>query len=104
MVTRLIALPIRVKLIYFIKQIAKRTRRSKNEQAGRNHRCLTCGKSYLSQPALTNHNKTKHFQNDPTFKRGRGRPRKNVIQYYLVKNYKNFFLFYAQILFSYFFI
>lgn len=57
---------------------AKRKRRSKNEQEGRSFRCDTCGKSYLSQPALTNHNKTKHFQNDPSFKRGRGRPRKNV--------------------------
>ena len=37
-----------------------------------------CGKSYLSAPALTNHKKTKHNSNDPTMKRGRGRPRKNV--------------------------
>jgi len=28
---------------------------------------------------LTNHNKTKHFQNDPNFIRGRGRPRKNPL-------------------------
>lgn len=57
----------------------KRKRRSKNEQDGRSFKCESCGKAYLSQPALTNHNKTKHFHNDPSFiKRGRGRPRKNV--------------------------
>ena len=61
----------------------KRKRRSKNEQEGRSYQCETCGKSYLSQPALTNHNKTKHFQNDPNFKRGRGRPRKNVIFFFV---------------------
>jgi len=69
-------------------QEAKRKRRSKNEQEGRSFRCDTCGKSYLSQPALTNHNKTKHFQNDPCFKRGRGRPRKNVS---FLQNDKNLF-------------
>ena len=37
-----------------------------------------CGKAYLSAPALTNHKKTKHNSNDPSLKRGRGRPRKNV--------------------------
>ena len=45
-----------------------------------------CGKSYLSAPALTNHKKTKHNSNDPTMKRGRGRPRKNV---YLDNNLAN---------------
>ena len=55
----------------------KRKRRSKNEAEGRNFMC-ECGKSYLSAPALTNHKKTKHNSDDPTLKRGRGRPRKNV--------------------------
>jgi hypothetical protein len=69
----------KIKNVYFIiNDVVKRKRRSKNDQEGRAFNCKECGKSYLSQPALTNHNKTKHFQNDPAFKRGRGRPRKNV--------------------------
>lgn len=56
----------------------KRKRRSKNDQEGRNYKCNECGKSYLSPPALTNHKKTKHATNNADFKRGRGRPRKNV--------------------------
>lgn len=60
--------------------LEKRQRRSKNDTDGRNFKCSHCGKSYLSQPALTNHIKSKHKQDDPDFiKRGRGRPRKNVI-------------------------
>ena len=39
--------------------------------------CFSCGKSYLSQPALTNHVKTKHATQNSDPKRGRGRPRKN---------------------------
>ena len=38
----------------------KRKRRSKNDAEGRSFKCSECGKSYLSQPALTNHKKTKH--------------------------------------------
>lgn len=59
----------------------ERKRRSKNDQDGRGYKC-ECGKSYLSQPALTNHKKTKHDQNSSGLKRGRGRPRKNVLIYY----------------------
>ena len=55
----------------------KRKRRSKNEVEGRSFVC-ECGKSYLSQPALTNHKKTKHEADKNTEKRGRGRPKKNV--------------------------
>lgn len=55
----------------------KRKRRSKNDKDGRQYVC-ECGKSYLSQPALTNHKKTKHSKDDDGIKRGRGRPRKNV--------------------------
>ena len=54
-----------------------RRRRSKHELIGRNFTC-ECGKSYLSQPALNNHIKTKHpkrLEGQP--KRERGRPRKN---------------------------
>lgn len=57
---------------------SKRKRRSKNDQNGRKYTC-ECGKSYLSQPALTNHKKTKHEVSNISAKRGRGRPRKNVI-------------------------
>ena len=57
--------------------LAKRKRRSKNEIEGRSFVC-ECGKSYLSQPALTNHKKTKHESDKNTEKRGRGRPKKNV--------------------------
>ena len=56
----------------------RRKRRSKNDQNGRKFQC-ECGKSYLSQPALTNHKKTKHENSNSSTKRGRGRPRKNVI-------------------------
>jgi hypothetical protein len=59
--------------------IERRQRRSKNDTEGRNYLCSYCGKSYLSQPALTNHVKSKHKPDDPELKRGRGRPRKNVI-------------------------
>ena len=54
----------------------ERHRRSKHEQEGRDFAC-SCGKSFLSQPALNNHKKTKHpelLEGLP--KRGRGRPRK----------------------------
>lgn len=56
---------------------SRRKRRSKNDQNGRKFQC-ECGKSYLSQPALTNHKKTKHENGNNSTKRGRGRPRKNV--------------------------
>ena len=55
---------------------SKRHRRSKNDSFSSNFICQ-CGKSFLSQPALNNHIKTKHpetFMNFP--KRGRGRCRK----------------------------
>ena len=55
----------------------KRKRRSKNDPEGRMFKCTECGKSYLSQPALTNHSKTKHSDQFTDLKRGRGRPRKN---------------------------
>ncbi len=68
--------------------LERRQRRSKNDQDGRNFKCSYCGKSYLSQPALTNHVKSKHKQNDPDYlKRGRGRPRKNVISIKLAQHW-----------------
>jgi len=56
-----------------------RKRRSKNDAEGRSFKCPECGKSYLSQPALTNHKKSKHNYGINGEKKGRGRPRKNVI-------------------------
>lgn len=56
----------------------KRKRRSKNDAEGRSFKCSECGKSYLSQPALTNHKKSKHNYGVNGEKKGRGRPRKNV--------------------------
>ena len=71
----------------------KRHRRSKNENEGRNFKC-DCGKSYLSQPALNNHIKTKHpEQNKNGEQRGRGRPRKNNNNIdFEIDKYDKFFL------------
>ena len=56
--------------------IIERHRRSKHEQQGRDFAC-DCGKSFLSQPALNNHIRTKHPERlEGQIKRGRGRPRK----------------------------
>ena len=46
-------------LIFLIYFFLERHRRSKHEQEGRIYAC-DCGKSFLSQPALNNHKKTKH--------------------------------------------
>lgn len=45
--------------------------------------CQICGKTYLSNPALYLHMKVKHIQGEGRelggeYKRGRGRPKKNV--------------------------
>lgn len=75
-------------------QMKERHRRSKHDPEGRIYQCH-CGKSYLSQPALNNHKKSKHpelFQQGE--QRGRGRPRKikKGIQYEFEKKvYVNFF-------------
>jgi hypothetical protein len=53
-------------------------RRSKADMDGRNHKCQSCGKSYLSYPALYTHMKTKHASNGQTTGRGRGRPKKDT--------------------------
>ena len=67
-------------LIFFIERI----RRSKNEQNGRNYKC-DCGKSYLSQPALTNHILAKHPERlEGQLQKGKGRTRK----YPFMKNNK----------------
>ena len=58
------------------KNKVKRRRRSRHELIGRDFTC-ECGKSFLSQPALNFHIKTKHphfLEGQP--KRDRGRPRK----------------------------
>ena len=56
---------------------SKRKRRSKNDQVGRNFECDICHKTYLSDPALNSHKKSKHSDEIKDPKRGRGRPRKN---------------------------
>ena len=70
---------IQVNIIFFIiinLLLIERHRRSKHEQEGRIFAC-GCGKSFLSQPALNNHKKTKHPELlEGQAKRGRGRPRK----------------------------
>lgn len=56
---------------------AKRKRRSKAEQEGRNYIC-ECGKTYFSQQALLVHKKSKHsdsLQPEELIKKKRGRPR-----------------------------
>ena len=85
-------------IIFKIKNIFKiiigRRRRSKHEKEGRIYQC-ECGKSYLSQPALNNHKKTKHPELlEGMEKRGRGRPRKyikNVSEDFENEKYDNFF-------------
>ena len=72
----------------------ERHRRSKHELEGRIYQC-ECGKSYLSQPALNNHKKTKHPElNEVGERRGRGRPRKylpNLPGDFETNKYENFF-------------
>lgn len=56
---------------------AKRKRRSRAEQEGRNFIC-DCGKTYFSQQALSVHKKSKHSDSlppDELIKKKRGRPR-----------------------------
>jgi hypothetical protein len=59
----------------------KPKRRSKNEKNGRNYIC-SCGKDYLSYPALYTHIKNKHNgknpngADQPASSRARGRPKK----------------------------
>ena len=54
----------------------KNHRRSKNDNEGRTYKCETCGKAYLSYPALYTHIKTKHDVGGKGNK-GRGRPKKD---------------------------
>lgn len=54
-----------------------------NGHNARDFLCQLCGKTYLSNPALYLHMKVKHIQGEgkqvnQEYKRGRGRPRKNV--------------------------
>jgi len=53
-------------------------RRSKNDNDGRSHKCSSCGKSYLSYPALYTHIKTKHDMHGTGSGKGRGRPKKDL--------------------------
>jgi hypothetical protein len=53
-------------------------RRSKNDNDGRSHKCVSCGKAYLSYPALYTHIKTKHETQLSNSGKGRGRPKKDI--------------------------
>jgi hypothetical protein len=53
-------------------------RRSKNDNDGRSYQCSTCGKAYLSYPALYTHVKSKHDNQGPSSGKGRGRPKKDI--------------------------
>ena len=55
----------------------KNRRRSKNDNEGRTYKCDTCGKAYLSYPALYTHIKTKHDLSGNKGNKGRGRPKKD---------------------------
>ena len=55
-------------------------RSTKNEKKERTFICKVCNKSYLSYPALYTHCKKKHNSNVIT-DRGRGRPKKNIVNY-----------------------
>jgi hypothetical protein len=59
----------------------RKKRRTKDEIEGRNFICELCSKAYLSYPALTNHRKAKHSDDNggrfSNKKLARGRPKKN---------------------------
>ena len=64
----------------------KQKRRSKNDDNGRDYKCIYCDKTYLSYPALYTHMKNKHAKGPDgqplvSFNsgRGRGRPKKSHI-------------------------
>lgn len=65
----------------------KSKRRSRHEEDGRIYKC-ECGKSYLSDTALTNHRIVKH--NYQSEKRGKGRPKKydNTIPFSSISFFK----------------
>jgi len=62
----------------------RKKRRTKDEIDGRDHICSICQKAYLSNPALTNHQKSKHpnLEFHPPIalenNKKRGRPKKNL--------------------------
>lgn len=66
------------------KKIRKRT--TKKESDVRNYKCNYCDKSYLSYPALYTHCKQKHNDTNNHSGKGRGRPKKEIIQNMLEKS------------------
>lgn len=58
----------------------KRHRRGNKEQDPRNFKCLECQKSYFSASALKAHRKRKHNNNIDFDKKGRGRPKKELLE------------------------
>ena len=66
----------------------KKQRRKKTDNISRDFVCDICQKSYLSLPALSSHKKMKH--NVEPEKKSRGRPRKNVRIFCLIKMFSHF--------------
>ena len=66
------------------KKIRKRT--TKKESDVRNYKCIYCDKSYLSYPALYTHCKQKHNDTNNHSGKGRGRPKKEILQNMLEKS------------------
>ena len=58
----------------------KRHRRKKYESDSRNFKCPICLKTYLSSSALKNHKRTKHNNGKDMEKKGRGRPKKDLLE------------------------
>ena len=66
----------------------KRHRRSKFESNSRDFICPECQKCYLSSSALKNHRKNKHDYGIDDEKKGRGRPKKELIKTDYMNNTK----------------
>ena len=66
------------------KKIRKRT--TKKESDVRNYKCNYCDKSYLSYPALYTHCKQKHNDTNNHSGKGRGRPKKEIMQNVIEKS------------------
>lgn len=58
----------------------KRHRREKKDEDSRNFKCQECQKSYFSASALKEHRKRKHNNNNDLDKKGRGRPKKELLE------------------------
>ena len=69
----------------------KRHRKGKNGPDSRNFKCSICQKTYLSSAALKNHKKIKHNYGKEIDKKGRGRPKKDLLETNYINNMKEKF-------------